>query len=266
MIWSTLVLAAALSTAPAAEGELTLSNVRLTRGVLGPVREGSKLLPGDTLFVCFDVEGVTVADDGKVQYSTALEVVNPRGRTLLKQDPRNLEATCSLGGHRVPAYASIDVGLEVPAGEYTLKVTVTDRASGKKGTLSRTSEVLPRGFGLVRLTATADSEGLLPVPTPGVGQGLWLHFGIVGFERDNSTKQPNIEVTLRVLGEDSQPTLAKPPTGTVDAKVPEATSMVPMQLTLMLNRPGKFTVELKATDKVSGKTDTITFPLTVGGQ
>jgi hypothetical protein len=265
-MFSTLVMAVALGTAPAAEGELTLSNVRLTRGVLGPTRDGSKILPGDTLFVCFDVEGVTVADDGKVQYSTAIEVANSHGRTIFKQDPRNQEVVCALGGNRVPAFASVDAGLQSPPGEYTLKVTVTDRASGKKASLTHTAELLPRGFGLVRLTTTSDAEGLLPMPSPGVGQGMWLHFGIVGFERDSSSKQPNVEVSLRVLGEDGQPTLAKPVTGTVNAKVPETAAMLPMQLTLLLNRPGKFTVELKATDQVSGKSDTLTFPLTVAGK
>ena len=36
-----------------------------------------------------------------------------------------------------------------------------------------------------------------------------------------------------------------------------------MQFLLDLNRPGKFTVELKATDKVSGDAATVSFPFTV---
>jgi hypothetical protein len=266
VIWSTLVLAAAVGAAPAAEGELTLSNVRLTRGVLGPVRAEAKVLPGDNFFVCFDVEGVTVAEDGKVQYSTAIEVADPSGRIIFKQDPRDLEATCSLGGDRVPAYVSLDVGTQQQPGEYTLKVTVADRASGKKASLSRTVELLKPAFGLVRLTTTSDPDGLLPVSAPGVGEGLWLHFGAVGFERDGTAKQPNVTVTLRVLDEDGKPTLAKPMTGTVDKNVPEAVALLPMRMSLLLNRPGKFTVELTANDNVSRKTDKLTFPLTVYGK
>ena len=36
-----------------------------------------------------------------------------------------------------------------PPGEYVLKLTVTDRASGRTGTLIRKATLLPAGFGLV---------------------------------------------------------------------------------------------------------------------
>ncbi len=262
MIWSTLVMMAAVGTTPAAE-ELTLSNVRFTRGVLGPTRDGSRVLPGDNLFVCFDVEGVAVARDGKVRYSTAIEVADPRGRTVFKQAPRDLEAICSLCGNRLPAFARLHVGPDQPPGEYTLQTTVTDRASGRKGTLKRTFAVLPAGFGIVQLSTSADNEGLLPLPAPVAGQGLWLHFGVIGFARDEAGRQPNIGVVLRVLDPDGKPTLAEPASGAVSKGVPEKDVVVPVQLALLLNRPGKFTVELTATDRVSGKKDTVTFPLTV---
>src|SRR5262249_5624907 len=159
----------------------------------------------------------------------------------------------SLGGNRVPAYVSLDVGTQQPPGEYTLKVTVADRASGKKASLNRTVELLPRGFGLVRLTTTSDPDGLLAVPPPGFGQCLWLHFGAVGFERDATSKQPKVSVTLRVLDEDGKPTVAKAVTGTVDKNVPESAAVLPMRMTLLLNRPGKFTVELTAEDHLARK-------------
>jgi hypothetical protein len=38
---------------------------------------------------------------------------------------------------------------------------------------------------------------------------------------------------------------------------------VPVQFYLLLNRPGKFTVELTATDLIANKTDKSVFPLTV---
>jgi hypothetical protein len=36
-----------------------------------------------------------------------------------------------------------------------------------------------------------------------------------------------------------------------------------VQFALSLSRPGKFTLELKATDQVSGQSATVTYPLTV---
>jgi hypothetical protein len=266
VIWSTLVLAAAVGSAPAQKEDLSLTNVRFTRGIHGPVRADAKVLPGDTLYLSFDIEGITVADDGKVLYSTGIEVLDSGNKSIFRQDPKDLEATASLGGNRVPAFAMVDIGLAQPAGEYTMRVTVVDRASGHKDILKQKFEVTPKGFGLVRLIATCDPEGLLPVSTPGVGQGVWLHFGVVGFERDGDSKQPKVEITFRILGEDGKPTLAKPPSGVIDKNVLEKATILPAQLTMLLNRPGKFTAELIAKDKVSGKTDTLSVPFTVFGK
>jgi hypothetical protein len=253
---------AAVGTAPAAEG-LTLSNVRLTRGLLGPVRDGSRVLPGDNLFVCFDVEGVTLAEDGKVLYSTAVEVTDPRGKTIFKQDPRDLQTIGSLGGNRIPAFVRLHIGPDHSPGQYTVSTTVTDRASGSKAVLKRNFEVLPREFGIVQLSTTGDHEGLIPLPAPAVGQGLWLHFGVVEFRRDEASHQPNVAIALRVLDQDGKPTLVQPSSGAISKDVPEKDLVIPVQQMLLLNRPGKFTVELTATDRVSGKKDTLTFPLTV---
>ncbi len=260
MIWTTLAVAATLGAAP---GELTLSNVRLTHGVLGPVRTSTKVLPGDRVFVSFDIQGIQVDDSGKVQYSTALEVTNASGKSMYKQDPRNLETTASLGGDRVPGFALLEVGSSQPPGQYTLKVTVADRAGGGKATLTRQLEVLVKDFGIVQVATTADADGLLPVPAPGAGGGLWLHFGAAGFTRDKSTKQPKVTVSVRVLGPDGSPTLANSPTNSINKDVPADAFVLPIRLSLLLNRPGKFTVEVKATDAVAGKEDTLTFPLTV---
>src|SRR5438874_13398726 len=110
-MWTTLALAAALGAAPAQAGELTLTRVRSTHGVMGPARAEDKLLPGDTLVVCFDIGGMAADERGKVAYSMGLEVTDASDKSLFTQDPASMEATASLGGDRVPAFARIDVGL-----------------------------------------------------------------------------------------------------------------------------------------------------------
>ena len=40
---------------------------------------------------CFDMEGVTIGADGKVHYSVAVEVADPKGKMLFKQEPKNLK-------------------------------------------------------------------------------------------------------------------------------------------------------------------------------
>ena len=264
-MWTTLAFAAALTLAPAQAGQLELTNARTTYGLLGAPRTDGKYLPGDSFTLAFDIEGMTVDDSGKVLYSIALEVADSSGKAHFKQAPRDMEAQNSLGGNSLPGAVSLLIGLDQPPGMYTVKVTVTDRAAKKSKTLTNTYEILPKAFGLVRLTTTGDPEGRVPTPFLGEGQALWINFMAVGFGRQKDEKeQPNIKVELRVLDESGKPTLAKSFVGEVTQDIPKNATSVPGQFLLELNRAGKFTVELKATCKVTGKeTATLTFPITV---
>ncbi|MBV8432416.1 MAG: hypothetical protein JO244_14720, partial [Solirubrobacterales bacterium] len=221
------------------------------------------VLPGDSLVASFDIEGLADDDSGRVRYSITIEVSNSAGRVLFRQEGRDQEATASLGGNRVPAFARMDVGLSQPPGEYVLKLTVTDRASGKTGTLTRKATLLPAGFGLVRLALSSDPDGQFPVASLGSGQSLWVNFGIVGFTRDGEGKQPNVSFQVVVRDEDGKPTVAKPLTGSVKSGVPDKAVWLPIHFLLSLNRPGKFTLELSATDELAGKTSKLSVPLVV---
>jgi hypothetical protein len=258
-----LALFAVLSLPAAEADDLRLTNVRPTHCVLGPARAADKVLPGDSYVVSFDIEGITMDDAGKARYSVGVDVSGVDGKVHFKQEPREQDAQTSLGGGRLPAYAQINVGLEAKPGEYTLKATVTDLATGKSATLTRKAEVLPKEFGMVRLTTSSDPDGRYPVSVSGSGEWLFLHVGVVGFARNGSGKQPDVAVTMRIVDEDGKPTTAKPVTVKVDKDVPETASSIPVRLLLSLNRPGKFTVELTATDRVSNKTATLSFPLAV---
>ena len=248
---------------PARADELTLTQVRLSHGILGPTRVEKRIIPGDSLFVSFTIEGLQLDAAGKVRYSTLLEVIGADGKALVRQEGKPQEVINILGGHQVPAYAQLDIGLSQPPGDYTLKLTVTDKTSGKSQSLSHMGTILPKEFGLVRVTTSADENGAVPSGLLGPGQSMFVHALIVGFGRDAGTKQPKLVMELRVLDEAGKPSIATPFAGTVEKDVAANALSVPLQFHVSLNRPGKFTVELKATDKVSGKTDTRSFPITV---
>lgn len=261
---TTLALLTLLQLPPAQAGSaLALTGARLSHGVSGPTRADAKVLPGDRLCVTFDIEGITVDDNGKVLYSVATEVADAQGKIIFRQPPRDLETINSLGGSRLPAFAQVDIGLEQPAGDYTLKATVTDRATKKSQVLTQKFQVLPRGFGIVHLTTTSDPDAVVPANLLGAGQSLWINYAVVGFGRDTAKKQPNATMTLRVLDEKGKPTLAKPFVGVVDKDVPANAVALPVQFMLSLNRPGKFTVEVTAACKHTGKTTTQSFPIIV---
>ena len=97
---------------------------------------------------------------------------------------------------------------------------------------------------------------------PGVGEGVWISCGAVGFGRGES-KQPDLTFEMRVLDGDGKPVQAEPVTAHVSKDVPADAALVPAQFLLSLNRSGTFTVELTAADKAGGKKAKVTFPLNV---
>jgi hypothetical protein len=191
------------------------------------------------------------------------EFLDKNGKVLFKQEPRDLETINALGGSTVPAFVHIECGLDQPPGEYTVRVTVTDRAGKQSQVLERKFQVLDKGFGIVRLTAGTDPEGRSPASIYEVGGSLVVGASVVGFERDKATGQPHVNVELQILDEQGKPTLAKPFVGVINEKVPANLRALPAQFFVALNRPGKFTVQLKATDQIAKKTATLSFPLSV---
>jgi hypothetical protein len=263
-MWATLTFLAATTLAPAQNDTIKFTNERATYGVLGPTRSDSKFIPGDVFFLTFDIENLKTDASGKVKYSMAMELLDSKGASKFKGDPDPRELINSLGGTRLPASAHAVVGTSSEAGEYTMKITVADLANNKKsGTLTRKFTVVPPDFGLVRVNCTYDPEGKIPAPSLAVvGQSVWVNAFVAGFQR-SSKKQPNLTVDIQMLGEDKKPTLEKPINFTIDNMVDESWSLIPVQSLLTLNRTGKFSVELKATDGITKKTTKVTFPLTV---
>ena len=98
-----LALAAALTSAPAQGGDLKLTNVPMTIGELGPARPSAKLLPGDILFIGYDITGLSIEPDGLAKYKMSMEVSDAAGKSIFKQDPRELNDFIPLRGNSIPA-------------------------------------------------------------------------------------------------------------------------------------------------------------------
>jgi hypothetical protein len=260
-MWTTTAFVTILCLAPNQAGQLALANPHLTYGILGAPRSDTRFLPGDSLVFAFDIQGVKADAAGKVNYAIGLEVTDASGKTVFKQEPQDRQANLTLGGNSLPGFATVQIGAEQPAGSYTLKVTVTDRTAKASQSATLSYQVLPKAFGLVRQYMSQDPEGRFPAALVGEGETLWLSFSAVGFGRDSRT-QPNIAVSLQVMDENGKPTLPQPYTGEVSKDVPN-TPGIPMQFMLELNRAGKFTIEVKATDNVSKKSANFTMPLVV---
>jgi hypothetical protein len=159
----------------------------------------------------------------------------------------------TLGGSTVPAFANAQIGLDVPPGEYTLKVTVTDLSSKNTQTLTRKFEVLSRRFGMVRLGFAYDNVASAP-PVGVVGQTLIVQFTAVEVTFNDKNKS-DLTAEAAIVDEAGKPTLSQPMQARVQ-DVPEEfrkIRVIPMNFPVFLNRAGKFKVNLSITDKLSGK-------------
>jgi len=260
-MFTSVALMAALAMSPG-QVALTLSGARITYGELGATRPDLKYLPGDIVFVSFDIDGIKVDESGRVRYSMGMEVLNKDNAAIFKQKPEDRDDYLPLGGTKLPARAFVTIGLDQLPGVYTCRVTVIDRASKATQTIDQKFEVVQRAFGLVQVYTCADAKGEIPAPPLGVvGQSLFVHFTLVGFTRDPKSKQPNVDVEMIVTGRDGAPTLPKPAFITIDNDVQADENLIPLRFQLPLNRAGDFTVELKATDKVTKATSRVQLPI-----
>src|SRR5262245_22299681 len=109
-MFPTLVLAAALSLSPGQNSALAISNDRLTFcGELGPVRPNNKFLPGDTVYLAFDMENLTMDGAGNVQYSMGMEVTDAAGKAIFTAPPADIEEKYPSGGSKIAARAFFTV-------------------------------------------------------------------------------------------------------------------------------------------------------------
>ena len=84
-MWAALAVSAVLAAVPADAGPLQIKNDRFTYGIMGQDRQDNKVIPGDTLVVAFDIDGLQVKEDGKVKYSTAMELLDKDGKSQFKR-------------------------------------------------------------------------------------------------------------------------------------------------------------------------------------
>src|SRR5260370_16043583 len=114
-MWATPAMTAALSLAPQQASELTLTNVRPTYGLHGPTRKDAdapKLRAPDAFVLSFEIEGLKVSEDGRVQYSIGMDVRDQNGKVLYPDKPANQEAVYALGGKSVWAYVAAGIGTD----------------------------------------------------------------------------------------------------------------------------------------------------------
>jgi hypothetical protein len=260
---ATAIFLAAMTLAPGEAGQLSVGNVHTTYGPLGPTRSNNQILPGDQVCLCFDVTGLQTNAAGKIHYGVGLAATDSKGEMVFKHEPSDVEIPRPATGQAVPVCAKVDVGMASPPGKYDLKVTVMDRSAGTAASVTRSYDLLPLEFGIVRVSLTSDPEKKGSTVVFSQGRPGWINFSVVGFGREKKQRQPRVTATMRVVDASGRSALPQPPSGTIRQGVPDQVGVIPMQFKLTLAQAGRFTVELKTTDEITGRTATVTFPIQV---
>ncbi len=264
-MFPSIAFVAALALSPAqATAEVKYENVKSLYGFHGPLRTSQKFLPGDQLYVAFDMAGVTIAKDGIATYTMAMDVTDAAGKSWQKVEARETSDYAPLGGNTLPGRAYVVMGVDMPPGDYSMKLNTTDKATGAKGTLTYKFEVLKIDLGIVGVYASHDPEGRTHAHTTGfVGTGLWLQFGITGFKRDDKKKdQPSLTVELTYIDENGKPTTSEPLKEEFNA-LDEKAPILSIRKNLPFSRVGKFKAKLVVTDNVAKKTTSFELPIHV---
>ncbi len=244
--------------APAASA-LELKNVRPCFGPLGATRgEKTKCLPGDFLFITYDIEGLKLDEKtGKANYLTTLELLDDNNNVPFKKDTPS-EILPQLGGNSMPGDLHIILPRTQAPGKYSVRLTVNDRIGKDVKAFVYPFEVIAPSFGFVGVTA----------PRVGFpGQNYVAGFALVDMALDGK-KQPNVHIMMRVLDGTGKNVVTQPILSTLPKDLPEEIDLkkenfVPMQFPIYLNRTGTYLIEVIAEDKISKKSIQLRYPLTV---
>jgi len=94
-----LVMAGFLAFVPSSAQALELKNFRMAHGPLGATRVATKFLPGDYLFITYEIEGLKVDDKNKASFVTLVEVFDAANKTIFSKETPNVLIP-QLGGAR----------------------------------------------------------------------------------------------------------------------------------------------------------------------
>lgn len=251
-----IILGTCISPAAALE----VSDVRATKGPMGAKREDNKYLPGDLLFLYFEIKDLQLdaKENMAAKYQTTMEILDKDNKSVFK-DQTPMQKIILLGGTQIRGNAFAVLGTGQEAGKFKAELTVRDINANQTKKVVYEFEVVPAAFGLVQPN------------TPAVwfaGLDYTVGFSVVGMKRDKD-KLPDVKITLTVLDEIGKSVLVKPwefnvqifhtpPTNDLTNK-----DVVPVIFTFFLNKAGSYTIQVDAVDEISKEKRQMKFPLKV---
>jgi hypothetical protein len=244
-----------------ADGKLAISNVHPTIGALGAARNDNSYLPGDLVHVAFDVSGLKLDGEDRYRVGAKLTVEDATGKVVASEDYGAIPPRLGVlaGGKSRFAFRYLIPG-DLAAGSYKARLLFTDVTGKQESTAEQAFKVSPPGFGLIRFQAGRGPFGQAETPCTGsVGEVLYLRVMAVGLSKGKEG-QGSLDVAMEVQDAQGKP-IGKPQTTAFPGV--NANEPLLLQFELPLDQAGKYKVTLKATDKPSNRSATMTIPVTV---
>jgi hypothetical protein len=247
-----------LCSVPLGANALELKNIRPSYGPLGAARSDVKCVPGDSLFMTYDIEGLRIHDKtGRANYTTKLELYDTTGQVAFQKDTPN-DVALPLGGTRMPGDLIVFLGSNQKPGKHKIRLAVTDHLAKETKSFEYPFDVIAPEFSFVGVSAKT-------VGFP--SENYATTFAIVNMTLD-AKKQPSVDIAMRVYDESGKKPVAPQILSSLPKDLPDEIDLkkenfVPMQFPIYLNRAGRFVVEVLAYDKATKKTIQLRYPLTV---
>lgn len=251
-----LLLAGVLAFVPSSAQALELKNFRMAHGPLGATRLGAKFLPGDYLFITYEIEGLKVDDKNKASFVTLVEVFDAANKTIFSKETPNVLIP-QLGGAKIPGDFYVTMGTDRAPGLYRVRLTVKDVIGKDIKSSTHPFELLAKDFGIVGVMAPA-------IAFP--GQPYMLQYNVVELGLD-ANKKPNAKIELKVL-DDAGKAVSTPAISNYPADLPEnldlvKSNFIPIDFPIFPNRAGRFRVEITVVDNLKKKNASLSYPLNV---
>lgn len=264
MMRTCLTLAVVFWATTAAQAKLELQNIQAVYSLFGPVRPNLDIYPHDQVLFRFVVAGAKVDAEGKIDTAMTLQLADPTGKVLLNENSP-LQGILALGGNMFAGSARLNVGEQIPPGDYTLTVTIRDNAASEEASFQRKLTAKLAGFRIVAPQFSYDAEGKVPAPAGGL-VGQILHFRLQGIGFDKEQGKIDASMNVQVLDVQGKEMLPKPILAELRSEDPAMVKKV-TSLTfngnLALNRAGQFTLRITLNDRVGKKTTQFETPLEV---
>ena len=244
--------------------DLEIRDVQAAYGPLGPERRSLEVAPGDEIFFRYTVTGIRTDNAGRAEGAVRLQVTDTDGNVLI-DDKEAIGGLLALGGRTLPGTARVSFGPDTPAGDYQLRVTISDNLGAGSASFERKLTCTKPAFALVQLRFSRDEAGDIASPAGGtLGQTLHIHCKAVGFERAKA--KPRVVFTLQVLDTGGKPLMPEPVRAELapgDAERIADLALVDFKGLLVLNRVGEFRLRVSATDEVGKQKAELVAPVRV---